>query len=157
MVNINEAAEKLAYGLISLGEGFFYAQKHSKITIITSTSVLVFLVTSVKLASHQIFNRYTNWRDDDLRFVTEWSFSLLSATVLATSATVGLGLASSKTEAFLTALMGLSIILGGVLIVSGGKDIYDFILDLRRRNAPLAVAQPPQPVAVAVAAPVADE
>lgn len=152
MVDIGKTSTTLATGIMFLLDGLADAQKQSKITIIVSTSLLVFLVTNIKLATHQIFNTLNRWQDSPLRSAVEWSFTVISASVLAASATIGFGLASSKWEAFHAAIIGLSILFGSVAILAAGIDLYEIIQDFRqRRNLPRAIAQP-HPV-VAVAAP----
>lgn len=89
-------------------KGVIELQKVYKIIIITSTSLLVFLVACIKSATHQFFNTI-NWQSR-YRSAAEWSFALLSAGVLATSATVELRLSLSKLEALSAACSGLLIL-----------------------------------------------
>lgn len=142
---VTDANSMLLSGLSILASGYGIAHKQSKITIISSTLFSGFLVTCIKLATNQIFNQF-NWQPGSLRSFTEWSFSIISAALLATSATVGLELASSKEAALLAAVAGIALTCGSVLVLAAGVNICDIIVTFRRRGSqpnpvPLPLAQ----------------
>lgn len=142
---VKDTAFLLVCGLSTLAKVVIIAQTQSKIAIISSTSLLGFLTPCIKLATNQIFDQL-NWQPGSSRSFTEWSFSIISANLLAASATVGLGLAPSKLDALISAMLGIIFITESFFILSIGVNIYDIIDELRQgRNQPNPVVQLPQP------------
>lgn len=131
----------LAAGTFSIAGGIFtcittteIASALGPINFIGTNILLGFLVYSIKSATHQIFDQF-NWQSNR-RSLTEWSFTLISATLLAASAAVGLELAPSKRIALATMGFGLMLLLGVVIVLIGVVNVIEMyiILQNRRQN-----------------------